>query len=82
VSYQPKSNKANHDLEFEWLLCVASRFQTSQRLRPTKIRGIKSLAEFPTLTTRGSLGETARGHSILDRRYRNNEAKKRAFLSS
>jgi hypothetical protein len=78
---QLKSNKIDCGLEFEWPLCVASRFQTSQRVRPTEIRGLPRLAEFPKLTTSGSLGENPRGRSILDGRYRNHEAKKRAPLS-
>jgi hypothetical protein len=75
-----KSHKVNHDLEFEWLLCPASGLQASQRLRPAEIRGIQRAGEFPTLSTRGTLGENARGHSITDRRYRNGEPRKRASL--
>jgi hypothetical protein len=81
VLSQLKSNKIDCDLEFEWLPCVASRFQTSQRLRPTEIRGLQRLAEFPKLTTSRSPGENPRGYSILNKWYRNHEAKKRASLS-
>jgi hypothetical protein len=43
--------KIDHDMEFEWLLCLASRLQTYQRLRPTEIGGIQKSEEFPALTT-------------------------------
>ena len=69
-------DKLDHDLEFEWLLCLASRLQTAQRLRPTEVGGLQSPEEFPALTTSRSLGENTRGHSILDKTYRNHEARK------
>jgi hypothetical protein len=80
VSSLLKSHKVNHDVEIEWLLCLASRLQASQRLRPTEIRGIQRPGEFPTLSTRGTLGENARGHSITGRRYRKSEPRKRVSL--
>ena len=33
----PKSKKIENDLEFEWLLCLASTLQSSQLLQPTVI---------------------------------------------
>jgi hypothetical protein len=81
VPYQPKSNRANYDSEFEWLLCLASRLQTSQRLRPAEIRGIKRPGEFPILTRSRSLDANPRGYTILNRRYANHKATKRASLS-
>jgi hypothetical protein len=81
VPYQPKSKKANHDLEFEWLLSLASRLQTAQRLRPAEIRGIKRPGEFPILTRIRSLEAGPRGYAILNRRYANHKATKRASLS-
>jgi hypothetical protein len=77
VPYPPKSHKVNRDLEFEWLLSLSSRLQTSQRLRPTEIHGIQRPKEFPTLSTRTTLGENAGGHSITDRKYSNGEPRKR-----
>jgi len=68
-----KSHKINDDLEFESLLCLASRLQPSQRLRPTKVGGIQRPEEFPALTTSRSLGENPRGYSILDKKYRNHK---------
>jgi hypothetical protein len=53
--------KIDHDMELEWLLCLASRFQTYERLRPTEIGGIQRSKEFPTLTTSSPLGENPRG---------------------
>jgi hypothetical protein len=53
--------KIDHDMELEWLLCLASRFQTYQRLRPTEIGGMQRSKEFPTSTTSSSLGENPRG---------------------
>ena len=32
-----KANKIKDDREFEWLLCLASIFQASQRLQPTEV---------------------------------------------
>jgi len=29
--------KMDHDLEFEWLLCLASTLQTAQRFRPAEV---------------------------------------------
>jgi hypothetical protein len=81
VPYQPKSNKANLDLDFEWLLCLASRLQTSQRLRPAEIRGIKRPGEFPISTMTRSLKANPRVYAILNRRYANHKATKRASLS-
>jgi len=71
-----KPDKINHELEFEWLLCLASRLQTTQRLRPTEVGGLQKPEEFPALTTSRSLGENPRARSILDKKYRNHEAKK------
>jgi hypothetical protein len=81
VPYQPKPNKVNHDLEFEWLLCLASRLQTSQRLRPAEIRAIKRPGEFPIPTMTRSLEANPRGYTILNRRYANHKARKPASLS-
>ena len=73
--------KMDHDLEFEWLLCLASRLQSSQLLRPTGVGGIERPEEFLALTTSRLLGETPRAHSILEKKYRNHEAKKGASVS-
>jgi hypothetical protein len=81
VPYQVKSKKVNHDVEFEWLLCLASRLQTSQRPRPAEIRGIKKPGEFPILTMTRSLVANPRGLAILDRRHANHKATKRTSLS-
>jgi hypothetical protein len=81
VPYQPKSKKANHDLEFEWLLCLASILQTSQRLRPAEIRGTKRRREFPIATMTGSLEAKPRGYAIVNRMYANHKATKRASPS-
>jgi hypothetical protein len=80
VPYQPKSNRANYDSEFEWLLCLASRLQTSQRLRPAEIRGIKKPGELPMRTMTRSLEANPRGYAILNGRYANHKATKRASL--
>jgi len=77
VPSQLKSQKFDRDQEFESLLCHASRLQTSQRLRPTEIHGIQRPKEFPTLSSRRTLGENAGGRSITDRKYRNGEPRKR-----
>jgi hypothetical protein len=69
-------DKIDHDLEFEWLLCLTSRLQSSQRLLPMKVGGIQRPEEFPALTTSRSLGENTRGHSILNKKYRNHEARR------
>jgi hypothetical protein len=37
VPSQLKLNKIKDDREFEWLLCLASILQASQRLQPTKV---------------------------------------------
>jgi hypothetical protein len=37
VPSQLKSNKIKEDLEFEWLLCLASTLKASQRLQPTQV---------------------------------------------
>ena len=73
---QLKPDKIDHDLEFEWLLCLASRLQSSQILRPTKVGWIQRPKELPALTTRRFLGENPRAHSILDKKYRNREARR------
>jgi hypothetical protein len=52
-----KSDKIDHDLEFERLLCFASKLQISKRLQPTGGGGLQRPEEFPTLTTSRSLGE-------------------------
>jgi hypothetical protein len=80
MPYQPKSKKANHDLEFEWLLFLASRLQTSQRLRPAEIRGIKKPEGLPIRTMTRSLEAKPRGYAIFDRRYANHKATKAASL--
>jgi hypothetical protein len=77
-----KPDKLDHDLEFEWLLCLSSRLQTAQRLRPTEVGGLQSPGEFPALTTSRSLGENPRAHSILDKKYRNHEARMRGVSVS
>ena len=74
---QLNPDKLDHDLEFEWLLCLASRLETSQRLRPTDVGGLQRPEKFPALTTSRSLGVNPRGYSILDKKYRNHEARKR-----
>jgi hypothetical protein len=71
-----KSCKIDDGLEFEWLLCVASGLQASQRLRPTEVGGIQRPEEFPALTTSRFLGQNPRGHSILDKKYPNHQARK------
>jgi hypothetical protein len=68
--------KMDHDLEFEWLLCLASRLQSSQLLRPTKVGWIQRPKELPALTTSRSLGENPRAHSSLDKKCRNHEARR------
>ncbi len=73
---QLKPDKIDHDLEFEWLLCLASRLQSSQLLRPTKVGWIQRPKELPVLTTSRSLGENPRAHSSLDKKYRNHEARR------
>jgi hypothetical protein len=75
-------DKIDHDLEFEWLLCLSSRLQSSQRLLPMKVGGIRRPEEFPALTTGRSLGENTGGHSILNKKYRNHEARRGASVSS
>jgi hypothetical protein len=40
VPSQLNPDKLDHDLEFEWLLCLSSRLQTAQRLRPTEVGGL------------------------------------------
>jgi hypothetical protein len=76
-----KQDKLDHDLEFEWLLCLASRLQSSQRLRPAKAGGIRRPEELPALTTSRSAGENPRAHSILNKKYRSHETKKGASVS-
>ena len=73
---QLNPDKLDHDLEFEWLLCLSSRLQTVQRLRPMEVGGLQSPEEFPALATTRSLGENPRAHSILGKTYRNHEARK------
>jgi hypothetical protein len=68
--------KMDHDLEFEWLLCLASRLQSSQLLRPTKVGWIQRHKELPALTTSRSLGENPSARSSLDKKYRNPEARR------
>jgi hypothetical protein len=36
VRSQLKSDKVDVDLQFEWLLCLASALQTAQRFRPAE----------------------------------------------
>lgn len=72
-----KLDKIGYNVDFEWLLSLASRLQISQHLRPAEIRGIQRPGEFHTLSTRRTLGENARGHSITVRRYRNGKLRKR-----
>jgi hypothetical protein len=62
-----KLAKIGYNVEFEWLLSLASRLQISQHLRPAEIRGIQRPGEIHTLSTRRTLGENARGHSITDK---------------
>jgi hypothetical protein len=69
-----KSDKLDHDMEFEWLLCLASRRQTSQRLRSTEVGGIQRPEEFPALTFHREPERAL----ILDRKYPNHEARKRS----
>jgi hypothetical protein len=75
VPSQLNPDKLDHDLEFEWLHCLASRLQTAQRLRPTEVGGLQSPEEFPALTTSRSLGENPMAHSIFDKEYRNHRAR-------
>ena len=81
MPHQVKSNKVNHDVEFERLLCLASRLRTSQPLQQAEIRGIRRPGEFPILTRSRSLDANPRGYAVLDRRYANRKATKRASLS-
>ena len=78
---QLNPDKLDHDLEFEWLLCLSSRLQTAQRLRPMEVGGLQSPEEFPALMTSRSLGENPRAHSILDKTYRNHEARRGVSVS-
>jgi hypothetical protein len=81
VPSQLNPDKLDHNLEFEWLLCLSSRLQTAQRLRPTEVGGLQSSEKFPARTTSRSLGENPRAHSILDKTYRNHEARRGVSVS-
>jgi len=82
MPFQLTPDKIDHDLEFEWLLCLSSRLQSSQLLRPTKVGWIQRHKELPALTTSRSLGENPSARSSLDKKYRNHEAKRGASVSS
>jgi hypothetical protein len=47
VSSQLKSPTIEDDLEFEWLLCLASTLKASQRLKPTEISKAMRPQKFP-----------------------------------
>jgi hypothetical protein len=42
-----KSDKVDHDMEFEWLLCLASRRQICLRLWSTEVGGLQRPEESP-----------------------------------
>jgi hypothetical protein len=54
VQSHPKSKKIKNkdEQEFEWLLCLASTFQASQSLKPTKAGATKQTLEFPRTKNR------------------------------
>jgi hypothetical protein len=68
VLHQLKSDKIDHNLEFEWLLCLANRFQTSQCLRPTEVRGIRRPEEFPHINDQQFFGRESEGAVNVERK--------------
>jgi hypothetical protein len=52
VSSQPKSHMIEIDLEFEWLLCLASMLQASQRQHLNKAFEAKRPLRFPRTKNR------------------------------
>jgi hypothetical protein len=52
MSSQLKSNTMESDLELEWLFCLASTFQTSQRPHPNKAIEIWRPLRFPRTKNR------------------------------
>jgi len=56
VPSQLKSNKIRDDLEFEWMLCLASTFKAAQWPHPTGAGGARRRPEFPRPKNRKFLG--------------------------
>ena len=52
MSSQLKSKMIENDLELEWLLCLASTFQASQRSRPNEPFEAKRPLRFPRTKNR------------------------------
>jgi hypothetical protein len=52
VPSQFKSPNIEDDLEFEWLLCLASTLHASRRLQPTEAGEGKRTQEFPRTQNR------------------------------
>ena len=44
-----KSEKLADDLEFEWLLCLASTLKTAQRFRPAEVGETRRLGRLPRI---------------------------------
>jgi len=56
VPSQLKSNKIRDDLEFEWMLCLASTFKAAQCPHPTLAGEARRRPEFPRPKNRKFLG--------------------------
>jgi len=77
---QLKPDNIVRDLEFESMLRLASRLQTSHRPRPTETATIQRPEGFSTLTSSSALEENLRGRSIWNGKYRDNKVRKLVCL--
>jgi hypothetical protein len=64
-----KSDKTDVDLEFEWLLCLASTLQTAQRFRPAEVGNTRRREGLPRIKKHHLLeGQTHKAPKVLRQR--------------
>ena len=56
-----KSDKLADDLEFEWLLCLASTLQSARRFRPAEVGETRGPGELPRIRNHHFFLETQTG---------------------